>query len=97
MTTREKLSEEAISAFLTATPGWERRDGALARTFSFRDYGAGVAFAVRVALAAERRDHHPDIRLSWGQVNVAWSTHDAGGITALDVEMAKRTEELYAG
>src|SRR5262249_2006787 len=97
MTAREKLSDEAIAAFLAKAPGWERRDGALARTFTFKDYGGGVAFAVRVALAAERRDHRPASGIFWGRVTVAWSTHDAGGLTSLDVEMAKRSDEIYAG
>jgi 4a-hydroxytetrahydrobiopterin dehydratase len=96
MAARHKLTDEAIDVFIAAHPGWVRQGGAIARTFEFKEYGAGVGFAVRVALAAERRDHHPDIGLFWGRVSVAWSTHDAGGITALDLEMAGRTEELYA-
>jgi 4a-hydroxytetrahydrobiopterin dehydratase len=100
MGTRERLSDEAVEAFLAGHPGWARvvpqagGAGVLTRTFSFSDYAAGVAFAVQVAFAAEARDHHPDLHIGWRRVQVAWSTHDAGGITALDAEMAERTDQL---
>jgi len=95
MTSREKLSEDAIAAFLSSNPGWERREGAISRAYKFPDYSAALAFVVRVGVAAEKRDHHPDIQLGWGRVEVIWSTHDAGGITRLDIEMAERTDRLY--
>jgi 4a-hydroxytetrahydrobiopterin dehydratase len=94
---REKLSDEAVEAFLAAHAGWTKEAGAalaLARTYSFEDYAAGIAFAVRVGFAAEARDHHPDLHIGWRRVRVVWSTHDAGGITALDTEMAERTDQL---
>jgi 4a-hydroxytetrahydrobiopterin dehydratase len=111
MGTRQRLSDEAVEAFLAAHPGWAVRPaggpgqvgvhpqtpggaGALTRTYSFDDYAAGVAFAVQVAFAAEARDHHPDLHIGWRRVQVAWSTHDAGGITPLDTEMAERTDQL---
>ena len=97
MSKREKLSDEAVQAFLTAHPGWERAPGgtgALARTFQFGDDPAGIAFAVRVGFAAEARNHHPDLHIGWARVQVVWSTHDAGGITALDTEMAEQTDTL---
>jgi 4a-hydroxytetrahydrobiopterin dehydratase len=94
MSKREKLSDEAVAAFLSGHPGWERAADALTRTFSFADYAAGVAFAVRVGFAAEARDHHPDLHVGYRRVGVSWSTHDAGGITALDTEMAERTDAL---
>jgi 4a-hydroxytetrahydrobiopterin dehydratase len=97
MSKRDRLSEEAVAAFLSAHPGWELANGALSRAYTLPDYGACVGFVVRVALSAERRDHHPDIVLSWGNVRVSWSTHDAGGITALDGEMAELTDRLHAG
>lgn len=86
-----------MASFLGAHPGWARAGEALERAFSFPDYGAGVGFAVRVALAAERRDHHPELVISYGKVRVSWSTHDAGGITALDTELAELCDRLFAG
>ncbi len=94
MTSRAKLTDEAIAAFLAAHPGWERADEALVRTFAFDSYAAGIAFVVRLGFAAEARDHHPDLFVGWRKVKVSWSTHDAGGITAHDTEMAERTDAL---
>jgi 4a-hydroxytetrahydrobiopterin dehydratase len=97
MTMRDRLSDDAVTAFVGAHPGWARSGDALERTFPFPDYSAAVGFVMRVALAAERRDHHPDMLLSWGKVRVSWSTHDAGGITALDAEMAELCDHLAGG
>lgn len=97
MTKREKLSDAAIAAFLASHPGWERAGDTIARTYAFDAYGSGIAFAVAVGFAAEERDHHPDLHVGWRKVTVAWSTHDAGGVTGVDVEMAERTDALHAG
>jgi 4a-hydroxytetrahydrobiopterin dehydratase len=94
---RHRLLDEEIAAFVASHPGWMQAGDRIERSYSFPDYGAGVGFVMRVALAAERRDHHPDITLSWGKVRVAWSTHDAGGVTALDLELAELTERFYVG
>ena len=95
MAKRDKLGQSDIQAFLAAHPGWETAGDALARTFAFDRYPAGIAFAVEVAFAAEKRDHHPDLTVQWGKVRVVWSTHDAGGLTQVDLEMAELTEQLY--
>ena len=97
MTSREKLSEQAIAAFLSNNPGWEQRGGSLFRSYKFGDYSAALGFVVRVGLAAEKRDHHPDILLGWGRAEVTWSTHDADGITQFDADMAAVTDRLYGG
>ena len=94
MTRRAQLSDEAIGTFLGAHPGWERADGALSKTFAFETYAAGIAFVVQLGFAAEARDHHPDLFVGYRRVRVAWSTHDASGITALDTELAERTDAL---
>ncbi len=92
----EKLSKEAIESFVASHAGWKRDGDTLTKTYSFQHYGAGVAFAVHVGFAADKRDHHPDMIVSWGKVEVRWSTHDAGGISALDTEMAQQTDHVYA-
>lgn len=89
-----KATPEEIAAFAQASAGWTVTDGAVRKEFRFSTYPACLAFVQRVGEAAEARDHHPDIHLSWGRVAVTWSTHDAGGITALDFELARRTDEL---
>lgn len=94
MASRTKLSEGAIGTFLERHPGWERAGEALVRTYELDSYGEGIAFVVKLGFAAEARDHHPDLQVGWRRVKVAWSTHDAGGITELDTEMAVLTDHL---
>lgn len=96
MAKREKLGEDALRTFLEAHPGWALGEGgaSLEKTFSFPRYADGIALAVRLGFEAERRDHHPDLFLGWRKARVAWSTHDAGGITALDLELAELTDAL---
>lgn len=94
MSGRKRLTEDAIAAFLAAHPAWERRGESLVRSFAFGAYAEGIAFVVRLGFAAEARDHHPELLVGFRQVTVTWSTHDAGGITPLDLEMAERTDLL---
>ncbi len=90
-----RLESAAVDAWVHAHPGWERAaNGALARSFSFPDFSSALAFVVRVGCLAERRDHHPDVELGWGRARVAWSTHDAGGVTQLDLEAAEASDRL---
>lgn len=97
MSKRERLSEQAVAAFTSSHPGWAREGEALVKTFTFDGYAAGIAFVVRLGFAAEKADHHPDLHVSWGKVEVTWTTHDAGGITALDTRMAELADELHSG
>ncbi len=94
MTKRDQLSPAAIATFLTNHTGWEHKDGALVKTFAFDDYPGGIAFVVQTGFAAEKRNHHPDLTVTYGKVEVRWSTHDAGGVTALDGEMAELSDRL---
>ena len=64
------------------------------RTFAFADFASALAFVVRLGCHAEKRDHHPDVELGWGRASVRWSTHDAGGITSLDLELAELSDSL---
>jgi 4a-hydroxytetrahydrobiopterin dehydratase len=94
MSRPSKLDPSAVDAWLAAHPGWERAGEAIARRFSFADFAAALGFVVRVGCYAEKKDHHPDIELGWGRARVAWSTHDAGGITQLDLDSAEATTKL---
>ena len=92
-----KLEHAAVETWLAAHPGWARETGSsegIARRFTFPDFSAALGFVVRVGLAAEKRDHHPDILLAWGKATVLWTTHDAGGITELDLELAAASDAL---
>ena len=74
---------------------WEERDGALRRTIEFADFSEAFAFMARVALLAEKRDHHPDWSNSWNTVDIALSTHSAGStVTDADRDLAAAIDEL---
>ncbi len=90
-----KLDAHDVDVWLKAHPGWARdAEGALARSFTFPDFSSALAFVVRVGLAAEKKDHHPDVTLGWGKASVHWTTHDAKGITSLDLELAAQTDSF---
>lgn len=90
-----KLSNDEIQAGLKALPGWSLVGGRIEKVFSFGTYADGVAFAVKVAMAAEKADHHPDsLEILWGKVKVAYVTHSAGGVTKLDLEAAAKVEQI---
>lgn len=90
-----KLPDAILEKFIAEHPGHAIVAGALERTYEVPSYGEGVAFAVSIAMLAEKRDHHPDLLIGWGKVVARWSTHDAGGISALDVELATAADGLY--
>jgi 4a-hydroxytetrahydrobiopterin dehydratase len=87
----ERLSAEARKAALNGLPGWNEVAGreAIARTFTFKDFNEAFGFMSRAALVAEKRDHHPEWRNVYKTVEVVLATHDADGVTALDVDLAK--------
>lgn len=95
----QKLDEAAIQAFLSSKPDWthDTTTATIARTFSFGSYAAGIAFVVRAGFWAEKLDHHPDLVVGYKRVTASMTTHDAGGITALDLELAKKLDEVAAG
>ena len=95
---REKLPPEAIDAELAKLDGWAPADGgaAIARRFEFRNFSEAFAFMTRVALAAEKMDHHPDWSNVYKTVDVKLSTHDRGGVTELDIELARKMNR-FAG
>jgi 4a-hydroxytetrahydrobiopterin dehydratase len=82
------LDDDEITAALGDLPGWEREDGALVRTAELPSFPAAIAVVDRVAAIAEERDHHPDIDIRWRTLTFRCSTHSAGGITRLDVDLA---------
>jgi 4a-hydroxytetrahydrobiopterin dehydratase len=93
--TPKKLTRAQIDEFLASHQGWKVENEGLEKTYTFQYYGACIAFAVHIGFAADKRDHHPDLHITWGKVEVRWSTHDAGGITALDVELAQIGDHAY--
>lgn len=86
------LSDEEIETRLPA--GWEREDEEIVRTYEFESYLEGVGFAGGVGGLAEEAFHHPEMTIGWQSVEVRLTTHDAGGITQNDVDLAERINEL---
>lgn len=88
-----RLSEEEIRSRLSGLSGWELADGKLHREFQFADFAAAFGFMASVALVAERMDHHPEWSNVYNRVRIDLSTHDAGGVTELDFDLASAASE----
>jgi 4a-hydroxytetrahydrobiopterin dehydratase len=88
------LDDDAITAALATLSGWERVGDEIVKTYQCASFPAAVAFVVQIGFAAEARNHHPDLDIRWRNVKVALTTHDAGGLTDKDVELAHAIEEL---
>lgn len=88
------LTESEIAVALANLPGWRFENGKLHRGYKFTDFVSAFAFMTGVALVAEGMQHHPEWFNVWNAVRVDLWTHDAGGVTTLDVELAQRMEEL---
>lgn len=93
-----RLSREARAAALAALPGWREVEGrdAIFRSLRFADFGAAFGFMAQVALVAERMNHHPEWFNVYNRVDVTLSTHDAGGLSNLDVELAQAIDRIAA-
>jgi 4a-hydroxytetrahydrobiopterin dehydratase len=92
----EQLSEAERADALDGLPDWdydEARD-AITRSFVFTDFSEAFAFMTRVALLAEKADHHPEWSNVWNRVEITLTTHDAGGLSGRDVEMAEAIERV---
>ena len=88
------LAQAEIDAGLGELPGWEHKDGAIGKTFSFGSYAETMAFVNGVAWIAEREDHHPDMLVGYDKCRVAYSTHSVGGISNNDFICAAKIEAL---
>lgn len=88
------FSPEQAASRLGALPGWQIEDGELTRTFSFKDFAAALAFVNQVGEQAEEAGHHPDIDIRYNRVRLSLVTHDAGGLTAKDFDLAAAVEGL---
>jgi 4a-hydroxytetrahydrobiopterin dehydratase len=89
-----KLEENQIAPALATVPQWQRQGDAIARTFQFKDFPTAMKFVDAVALLAEQAWHHPDIDIRWNKVRLALTTHDAGGLTRKDFDLARQFDQL---
>ena len=90
------LGDDEIQTALGDLPDWQLRDGKLYRELRFGDFNQAFAFMTRVAMLAEKCDHHPEWFNVYNRVEVTLTTHDADGVTALDVELASYMDQLAA-
>ncbi len=90
----ERLDDDRITAALDDLPGWSRDGDAIERTFEFADFVAAFGFMASCAIVAESMNHHPEWSNVYRTVTVRLSTHDAGGLTELDIDLAQRMNEL---
>jgi 4a-hydroxytetrahydrobiopterin dehydratase len=92
MTRPERLDDDDISTRLATLAGWERAGDEIVKTFELPTFPEAIAFVTRIADRAEAANHHPDLDIRWRRVRVALSTHDAGGLTELDFQLAREIE-----
>jgi 4a-hydroxytetrahydrobiopterin dehydratase len=88
----ELLSDIAIQRELQTLSGWSRRGDVLTKLYQFRTFMDAIAFVNRVAESAEEANHHPDIDIRYSKVTLTLSTHDSGGITQADIDLARAVD-----
>jgi 4a-hydroxytetrahydrobiopterin dehydratase len=93
-----KLDKQQALPLLATLPQWqfEEARGAITREFRFTDFAHAFAFMTQIALAAEKRDHHPDWSNVYNRVSITLTTHDAGGLTQRDIDLARLIDEVFA-
>ena len=91
---RKKLSADEIETALTDLKGWKTEGVNLKKRFEFANFAQSLDFVNRVGAIAERRDHHPDILFGWGYAEFSITTHDTGGLTQNDFDLAAAIENL---
>lgn len=93
-----KLDDGARKGLAARLPGWAMVEGrdAIKKTFKFKDFSQAFGFMARVALVAEQLNHHPEWTNVWNRVEVTLSTHDAGGLTELDLKLAEAMDKIAA-
>jgi 4a-hydroxytetrahydrobiopterin dehydratase len=94
-TSRAVLSADAVQQRLAQVPEWKVVEGHhLARSYKFPDFAKALEFVNRVGAVAEKQGHHPDIHFTWGKADIETWTHDAGGITEKDFQLAAEINKL---
>lgn len=88
------LSEDKIIESLAALDNWKLDGKAIAKELVKKDFADAIAFTIKVALLAEKADHHPDIEIKWNRVRLLLSTHSEGGVTEKDIDLAKKIDKL---
>ena len=93
---RKRLSDQEVARELAGLSGWSVQTGKLRKQFMFQDFTRAFSFMAQVALIAQAMDHHPDWCNAYNRVIIELTTHDLGGISTFDVELARRVDLLLA-
>jgi len=88
-----RLSEDEIAARLELLGGWTRKDEMIVKTYKLPSFPAAISFVTNIGFLAQAADHHPDIDIRYNKVTLALSTHDAGGLTVNDFNLAEQADE----
>lgn len=96
MSRPQKLDDAGIFAGLATIPTWTRKGDSIVKTFAFAKFLDGIAWVDKVALAAERLDHHPDLNIRYNKITATLATHSAGGLTQFDFDLAREMDQLAA-
>ncbi len=88
------LNENEITRRLADVPQWQRQDQTLVRRFEFENFPAAIRFVDQLAVKAEEAFHHPDIDIRWNKVHLQLTTHDEGGLTVKDFDLAAMIDRL---
>ena len=86
------ITQERLDEFCAAHPDWTVADNTITRTFGLADFAQALGFVTRVGVAAERAFHHPDIDIRWNRVTLTLTSHDEGGLTERDTELAAQID-----
>ena len=89
-----KLNAKQIKSALASVPDWKKAGDTIKRTYQFKDFPAAIKYVNAVARLAEKAWHHPDIDIRWNKVTLTLTTHDAGGLTAKDFDLAKKFDAI---
>ena len=89
-----KLEQKEIESFLSQSSGWNLKENKLEKTFTFKDFKEAVEFLNKIQPIADSMNHHPDVCIYYNKVVIQLTTHDVGGITDLDVELAKKIDSI---
>ena len=92
----QKLNDAQINEKLSKITGWERKGDFIQKEFQFADFRMALAMMVQIGIEAERMNHHPNWSNVYNRLNISLSTHDAGGLTQKDFDLANKIEEIVA-
>ncbi|HZW98890.1 MAG TPA: 4a-hydroxytetrahydrobiopterin dehydratase [Trueperaceae bacterium] len=92
----QALNEKEVESAVRELPGWRSEGDALVKELRFKDFSQAFAFLTRLALVAEKSGHHPDFHSSYSKVRLELRSHDAGGVTQRDIDMAEAVEKLLS-